>query len=126
MKKNIDTIKLDRDLAEAYLELKEYLLVNKRRNLIPDNDKVHTYDEKTIVPYHGVDKEMLMDKSYRAVNDYNPGSGRFLIDNKDPNFVGEYPILRVIESVLNERKCLEIIEQLKPKMDWARGDRPKR
>ena len=36
-------------------------------------------------------------------------------------------MLRVIESVLNERKCLEIIEQLKPKMDWAREDyKPKK
>ena len=36
MKKNIDTIKLDRDLAEAYLELKEYLLVNK--SFVPEEE----------------------------------------------------------------------------------------
>jgi len=36
MKKNIDTIKLDRDLAAAYLELKEYLLVNK--SFIPEEE----------------------------------------------------------------------------------------
>lgn len=36
MKKNIDTIKLDRDLAEAHLALKEYLLVNK--TFIPEEE----------------------------------------------------------------------------------------
>lgn len=122
----VTTTKGKKEETRAYYPF-EYLLVNKCRNLVPDNDKVHKYDEKTMVPYHGVDKEMLMDKSYRAVNDYNPGSGRFLIDNKDPNFVGVYPMLRVVESVLNERKCLEIIERLKPKMDWARADyKPKK
>ena len=36
MKNNIDTIKLDHDLSEAYLELKEYLLVNK--SFIPEEE----------------------------------------------------------------------------------------
>jgi len=36
MKNNIDTIKLDHDLSEAYLELKEYLLVN--RTFIPEEE----------------------------------------------------------------------------------------
>lgn len=34
--KNIDTIKLDKELAKSYLELKEYLIVNKA--FIPDDD----------------------------------------------------------------------------------------
>lgn len=36
LKKNIDTLKLDKDLAEIYLELKEYLLVNK--SFVPEEE----------------------------------------------------------------------------------------
>lgn len=43
MKKNIDTLKLDKDLAEIYLELKEYLLVNK--SFIPEEELKIKIDE---------------------------------------------------------------------------------
>lgn len=43
MKKNIDSIKLDRDLAEAYLELKEYLLVNK--SFVPEEELKNKIDQ---------------------------------------------------------------------------------
>lgn len=36
LKKNIDTLKLDKDLAEIYLDLKEYLLVNK--SFVPEEE----------------------------------------------------------------------------------------
>lgn len=43
MKKNIDTLKLDRDLAEIYSELKEYLLVNK--SFVPEEGLKNKIDE---------------------------------------------------------------------------------
>jgi len=43
MKKNIDTMKLDKDLAEISLELKEYLLVNK--SFIPEDELKNNLDE---------------------------------------------------------------------------------
>ena len=43
MKKNIDTLKLDKDLSEIYLELKEYLLVNK--SFIPEKELQNKIEE---------------------------------------------------------------------------------
>lgn len=43
MKKNIDTLKLDKDLAEIHLELKEYLLVNKA--FVPEEKLKKKIDE---------------------------------------------------------------------------------
>lgn len=43
MQKNLDSFKLDKDLAEIYCELKEYLLVNK--SFIPEDDIKRKIDE---------------------------------------------------------------------------------
>lgn len=43
MKKNLDTMKLDKDLSEIGLELKEYLLVNKA--FIPEDELKKKLDE---------------------------------------------------------------------------------
>ena len=43
MQKNLDSFKLDRDLAEIYCELKEYLLVNK--SFVPEEDVKKKIDE---------------------------------------------------------------------------------
>lgn len=43
MKKNLDTMKLDKDLAEISLELKEYLLVNK--SFVPEDELKAKLDE---------------------------------------------------------------------------------
>lgn len=43
MKKNLDTMKLDKDLSEIGLELKEYLLVNK--SFIPEDELKKKLDE---------------------------------------------------------------------------------
>lgn len=42
-KKSIDSLKLDRELAEVYNELKEYLLVNK--SFVPENELKEKIDE---------------------------------------------------------------------------------
>ena len=42
-KKNIDSLKLDRELSEAYAELKEYLIVNK--SFIPEDELKNKIDE---------------------------------------------------------------------------------
>lgn len=43
MKKNIDTLKLDKDLSEIYTELKEYLLVNK--SFVPEEELKNKIEE---------------------------------------------------------------------------------
>lgn len=78
MKKNIDTIKLDGDLAEAYLELKEYLLVNK--SFIPEEELKNK-----------IDKLAVLDLDLDAVkNYYNDNSNIFndLLDRFPSKFVG--------------------------------------
>lgn len=47
MKKNLDARKLDLDLAEAYSELKEYLLVNKA--FIPEDELKKKIDDLSIL-----------------------------------------------------------------------------
>ena len=46
-KKNLDAMKLDKDLAEIYCELKEYLLVNKA--FIPEEELKNKIDELALL-----------------------------------------------------------------------------
>jgi len=65
MKKNLNVIKLDKDLSTLYYELKEYLLVNK--TFIPEDELKKNIDELAII-----DLDLEATKTY-----YNDNSSIF-------------------------------------------------
>ncbi|MBE6123987.1 MAG: hypothetical protein E7184_00390 [Erysipelotrichaceae bacterium] len=96
----------------------EYLLNNHKENLILKNDISHICNDKTMIPYHGVDKEGLIHElTKRGYIRRTPNLGNDLID-KD----GLYHLETIKKSIAQEEKYKDAIKKQIPTMDWARKD----